>query len=89
MFFITIKVSLTQFLTYSSKVSTGAKINYVKQIKNSPEYHPGIDYWKPLRDEIKRLHRNNLPIEDLKNLLSMTIKKLKIIKKQSTLIFVL
>jgi len=81
-FFITIKVSLTQFLTYSSKVSTGAKINYVKQIKNSPEYHPGIDYWKPLRDEIKRLHRNNLPIEDLKNLLSkVDDKKIKNYKK--------
>jgi len=75
MVFITINISLTQFLTYSSKVSTSARINYVRQIKNSPDYHPSIDYWKPLRDEIKRIHENNIPIENLKNLLSIVDEK--------------
>ncbi|AVI19224.1 MULTISPECIES: hypothetical protein [Listeria] len=59
-----IELSLTQFLTYSSKVSTSAKINYVRQVKNS-EYDPSVDYWKKLRDEIKKTHEKNLPIEDL------------------------
>ena len=75
---MSINVSLTQFLTYTSKVSTSAKIKAVRDIKNSPGYHPSIDYWKPLRDEIKRLHENNLPIENLNNLLlSINEKKVK------------
>lgn len=51
-----IKISLTQFLDYSAKVSTSAKINKVKEIKRSPGYHPAFDYWKPLRDAIKKIH---------------------------------
>lgn len=67
---MSINISLTQFLNYSSKVSTSAKIKAVKDIKYSADYHPAIDYWKPLRDEIKRLHEKELPIENLKYLLS-------------------
>lgn len=74
---MSINVSLTQFLTYSSKVSTSAKINAVKEIKNSPGYHPALDYWKPLRDEIKRIHENDLPIENLRNLL-LTVNERKV-----------
>ncbi|MGX2947187.1 hypothetical protein [Enterococcus alishanensis] len=75
---MSINVSLTQFLNYSSKVSTSAKINAVREIKNSPDYHPALDYWKPLRDEIKRIHENQLPIDNLKNLLlTVNDKKIK------------
>ncbi|MEC6747361.1 hypothetical protein VXN63_02320 [Marinilactibacillus sp. XAAS-LB27] len=63
-------ISLTQFLTFTTKVSTSAKINEVKRIKNSPDYSPGIDYWKQLRDEIKRIHENDLPISELLKLSS-------------------
>ncbi|EPH94736.1 hypothetical protein D922_01534 [Enterococcus faecalis 06-MB-DW-09] len=73
---MTINISLTQFLTYSSKVSTSAKIKAVRDMKHSADYHPALDYWKPLRDEIKRLHENNLPIENLSNLL-LTIDEKK------------
>lgn len=75
---MTINISLTQFLNYSSKVSTSAKIKAVKDIKYSADYHPAIDYWKPLRDEIKRIHEKNLPIENLKYLLpTINEKKIK------------
>lgn len=72
---MSINISLTQFLGYSTKVSTSAKIKAVRDIKNSPDYHPAFDYWKPLRDEIKRLHENNLPIENLKDLLTRIDEK--------------
>lgn len=65
---ISIYVSSTQFLTYTAKVSTSAKINEVKKIKHSPGYSPSIDYWKQLRDEIKRLHESNLSFEELPSL---------------------
>lgn len=64
-----INISLTQFLNYSAKVSTSAKINEVKKIKSAPGYSPAIDYWKKLRDKIKYTHENNLPIENLRELL--------------------
>ncbi|MDT2011158.1 hypothetical protein [Carnobacterium divergens] len=62
---MTVNVSLTQFLTYTSKVSTSARINFVRSIKSNPEYDPTTDFWKRLRDEIKRVHVNDLPIETL------------------------
>lgn len=46
------------------------KTTAVKKIKFSPEYHPGIDYWKEFRDEIKRIHKANLNINELDNLLN-------------------
>ncbi|KRM10187.1 hypothetical protein ABTQ33_07680 [Paucilactobacillus suebicus] len=49
---MSIKISLTQFLTFASKVSTSARINYVRASKEQ-EYSPAIDYWKLLRDAIK------------------------------------
>lgn len=70
MIIISIYVSSTQFLTYTAKVSTSAKINEVKKIKHAPSYRPSIDYWKQLRDEIKRLHENKSSFEELPNLIS-------------------
>ncbi|KSU06326.1 hypothetical protein KF282_1225 [Lactococcus lactis subsp. lactis] len=73
-----IKISLTQFLDYSAKVSTSAKINKVKEIKRSPGYHPAFDYWKPLRDAIKKIHEQGQPIEKLRDvLINLDEKKIK------------
>ncbi|MFW7420499.1 hypothetical protein ACODH8_09815 [Vagococcus fluvialis] len=66
---MSINISLTQFLNYSSKISTSAKIKAVRDIKNAPDYHPAIDYWKVLRDEIKRIHSKGLPIENLRDII--------------------
>lgn len=75
---LTVNVSLTQFLTYSAKVSTSAKVNEINRIKYAPDYNPAVDYWKPLRDEIKRIHENNLPITNLENVLNrVSEQKLK------------
>ncbi|MBC1944638.1 hypothetical protein HCA78_05780 [Listeria booriae] len=64
----TASISLTQFIDFSTKVSTSARINFVKGVKDSPEYSPAIDYWKQLRDEIRRIHEKGLPITDLYHL---------------------
>ena len=65
---MTVNISLTQFLSFSTKVSTSAKINEIRRIKNAPDYEPATDYWKQLRDEIKRIFEKNLPIETLLSL---------------------
>lgn len=62
-------ISLSEFMNFSTKKSTGSRMKAVKDIKYKPDYHPAIDYWKRLRDEIKRIHDNGLPIESLKELI--------------------
>lgn len=62
------KISLTQFLTFNSCVSTNAKISTVRKIKNQPDYNPSFDYWKKLRDGIKRCLKQGKPIESLLDL---------------------
>lgn len=64
---MTIKISLTQFLTFNSKVSTEAKINYVSGVKYGPEYSVRMDYWKTLRDAIKNSFKNGTDIESISN----------------------
>lgn len=64
-----VNISLSQFLDYTSRISTSAKINAVRSIKNNPEYLPSTDYWKKLRDSIKKMHENDLPVESLKDVL--------------------
>lgn len=59
------KISLTQFLTFNSCISTNAKISTVRKIKNQPDYNPSFDYWKKLRDGIKRCLKRGEPIESL------------------------
>lgn len=61
-------ISLSEFMNFSTKKSTSSRMKAVKDIKYKPDYHPGVDYWKKLRDEIKKIHENNLPIENLKNI---------------------
>ncbi|MCT4388979.1 MULTISPECIES: hypothetical protein [Leuconostoc] len=69
------KISLTQFLNYTAKVSTESKINYVRTIKSDPEYSPGKDYWKPLRDRLHKILQNGDDINNLKDLLVSTPEK--------------
>ncbi|MGG4011431.1 hypothetical protein [Bacillus smithii] len=59
-----IEVSLTQFIDFTLKSSGSAKAKYVRDTKNS-EYSPAIDYWKQLRDAIRKTHEKNLPLKDL------------------------
>lgn len=70
-----IKISLTSLLTYSAKVSKSAKIKFVRDTKTSGPYSPAIDHWKQLRDAIKKVHEENLPVESLRNLLKVVSDK--------------
>lgn len=62
-------ISLTEFMNFSTRKSTSSRMNAVKTIKYKSDYHPAFDYWKQLRDEIKRVLENDLPIETLNELL--------------------
>lgn len=64
-----IKISFTQFMNYAIKNGM-PKITAVKNIKNAPDYHPGIDYWKEFRDKVRSIHSSNKNINELDNLLS-------------------
>ncbi|TMN21890.1 hypothetical protein [Lentibacillus cibarius] len=57
-------VSLTQFIDFTLKRSGSARTNFVREIKYR-EYHPATDYWKQLRDEIKKLHSEGASLEKL------------------------
>lgn len=50
-----IRISLTDFIEYVAKVGT-TKHTKVKQMKTRDKYHPAFDFWKQLRDELKKLH---------------------------------
>jgi len=71
-----IKISLTDFIDYVSKVGT-TKFSKVKQIVSREEYQPAFDFWKPLREAIIKLHKNS---ED-KNVLDRVLLDLKDKKK--------
>lgn len=53
-----VQISLTDFIDYISKVGT-TKFTKVKEIKNRDAYHPAFDFWKPLREKIIDIHKDN------------------------------
>lgn len=69
-----IKISFTQFMNYAIKNGM-PKITAVKNIKNAPDYHPGIDYWKEFRDKVRNIHSNNKNINELDTLLDEVSEK--------------
>ncbi|MED0675818.1 hypothetical protein ABEV55_15790 [Aneurinibacillus thermoaerophilus] len=70
-----ISVGLTQFLDFTLKGSGAAKTNFVRKVKYQPDYHPAFDHWRQLRNEIKRIHENNLDIATLDDLLKTVDQK--------------
>lgn len=59
-----LKISLTNFLTFNSKVSMSAKRKYIADFKSS-EYFPGMDYWKDLRSGIQQVALGKIDPVDL------------------------
>ncbi len=57
-------MSLTQFLTFSLTENGASRAKYVRKVKYDT-YTPGGDYWKRLRESIKKIHEQNLPLETL------------------------
>lgn len=51
-----IEISLTDFIGFVNKMGN-AKLNHVKSIKDRPEYEPYMDFYKPLREAILKLHK--------------------------------
>lgn len=52
-----ISIGLTQFTDFTFKGVTG-KTSMVRQIKYQEDYHPAFDYWKSLRDGLRKYHEN-------------------------------
>ena len=65
-----IKLSLTQFITFKSKVSTSARINYLRTQVKGNDYSPAIDYWRPLRSKIKQFARGEITENQLQSFAS-------------------
>lgn len=51
-----IRLSLTTFIDIARATGT-AKVTTIGRIKARDDYHPSRDYWKPLRNAIKRAHQ--------------------------------
>ncbi len=64
---MTVKLSLTQFLTFKAKMSTSAKMNYLStQVKYSNYTFYG-DYWLPLRQRIQQFANGKISATELLN----------------------
>ncbi|WP_152004098.1 hypothetical protein [Desulfoluna spongiiphila] len=63
------RISMTDFVDFVSSMGS-PKATKVKQLKNRPEYHPSIDFYKPLRDGITNIHIQNRGRDSLNQILS-------------------
>lgn len=63
-----IEISLTDFIGFVNKMGN-AKLNHVKSIKDRPNYEPYMDFYKPLREAILRLHKKGQKKEVLDTVL--------------------
>lgn len=66
---IKIEISLTDFIGFVNKMGT-AKQNHVKSIKERRDYEPYMDFYKPIREAIIKLHKKKQPKETLDNVLA-------------------
>jgi len=64
-----ISVSFTQFIDFTLKRDV-SKVNMVRRIKTQGEYNPAQDFWRKLREEIKRIHQCQDDILELDRLLT-------------------
>lgn len=60
-----IKLSLTQFLNFKAKMSTSAKINYLKSQVKYADYNFFSDYWLPLRQKIQQFANGKITSDEL------------------------
>lgn len=64
-----IEISLTDFIGFVNKMGS-AKLSHVRKIKDRPEYEHYMDFYKPIREAILKLHKNNEGKDVLDTLLS-------------------
>jgi len=67
---------MTDFVDFVSSMGS-PKATKVKQLKNRPEYHPSIDFYKPLRDGITNIHIQNRERDSLNQILNSLADKKK------------
>lgn len=79
-----IEISLTDFIEFIIKSGT-PKLTLVKQIKNRPDYHPTLDYWKSLRDNLEDFHKEDKDKKELDKIVHSITDKSKV-KNYSELI---
>ncbi|MCF8567725.1 hypothetical protein LLE49_23680 [Alicyclobacillus tolerans] len=65
-----IQITLTQFIDFSVRQQGVSRVNYVRRIKQQPEYHPAWDFWKQLRDALREMHSRKLSTSVLDDLIS-------------------
>lgn len=58
------KITLSQFIAYSSKTTTSSKMNAVRSTKMN-DYSVMTDYWKPIRDGLHRTLNGQQDFDDL------------------------
>jgi hypothetical protein len=71
-----IKISLTDFIDFVNK-SGNPKLTKVRQIKNRESYHPSRDFYKGLREGIIKIHEEELPKNELFQVLDNIRKESK------------
>ncbi|WP_419878020.1 hypothetical protein [Brevibacillus centrosporus] len=64
-----IEIGLTQFLDFTLKQGP-SRVSFVRQVREQPDYHPGKDFWKELRDSIKKFHENEYSTDFLDEVIS-------------------
>jgi hypothetical protein len=67
-----IRISALNLADFSTKADS-AKINFVRRLKLDTENPKGYDYWKKLKDTIRKLHQGLITLEDF-ILLPETVK---------------
>lgn len=72
-----IRLSLTDFVDIISKSGT-PKATKVKQVKLRPDYEPAFDFYKPLRESIVGIHKDDKPKKDIDKILGHISDKKKL-----------
>ncbi len=72
-----IEISLTDFVDFVCKAGS-SKLTKVKQVKNREEYSPATDFYKALREGIKKNHESDGERKDLKKILDKVTDNKKI-----------
>jgi hypothetical protein len=70
-------LSLRDFLDVASK-NGKPRVTKVRQIKNAEDYSPGIDFYKPLREGIVRIHKTGKSRASLNGILLGINHKIKL-----------
>lgn len=72
-----IEISLTDFVDFVCKAGS-SKLTKVKQIKKREDYSPAQDFYKPLREGIIEVHKNDGEKKDLKRIIDSITDSKKI-----------